>query len=122
MNSSCTKFLDRLSSAWPGVADVRKETIEYWKPEEPPLTAAFAEVGGRIVMEIDSIPENTLQSMMSQIDDGMASSDDQLGIAVATWMIEAMIGRAAHTDGRLDEILEKFGPLSKSHAEAWIAS
>ena len=120
MNAYCVSFLDRMACLWLGVAKARKETERYWTPEEPPLTEAFSEVGHRIVDDMALFDSDTKRSIMELIEEGMESLDEPLGTAVATGLIEGMIGRAAHVDGKLNELLSDFGPLSRAHATAWI--
>ena len=120
MNSICTDFLDQLSNIWPAVNEARDETTAYWHPDEPPLTTAFSEVGRKIMLEFTNLNRELRSSIFALIEEGMASADDELGIAVATGLIEGLIGTAARADVSLEDLLFELGPLSKVHAEAWI--
>jgi len=118
MNIETLAFLDGLSRISPVIAEARDATIDYWSPDEPPITIAFAEIGHAIVDEIDAFDSAAQQAMFQMIEVGISSDDEQLSTAVATGLIEGMVGRA-NRRGNFPEFLAKLGPNSRSHAVAW---
>jgi hypothetical protein len=122
MNQKCANFIVRLTEIAPSLLAAYNDTLDYWKPEEPPLTTAYGELGDKIVDDFDSFSPDIREAVMSLIEEGMSSDDELLGIAVATGLIEAMVGRASRSQGGVQRVLSQFGPLSRSHAEAWIGA
>jgi hypothetical protein len=51
----------------------------------------------------------------------MESRDQKLVTAVATGLIEALVTRAARTEGLWEQMALFLGPRSRHHAEAWLA-
>jgi len=98
---------------------VHRETIEYWAPELPPITIAYAEIGTKLVDIFDALDPNTRRSIFALVETGMQSDDEAVGTAVATGLIEALVGHASRL-GRWEHVGEELGPLSKSHADVWL--
>jgi hypothetical protein len=120
MNLVCKNFLAQLSSVWPVVGTAFLKSTAYWHPDEPPLTVVFGDIGQVIVDHFDVIDSEVRAEIMKLIEVGIATEDEQLGIAVETGMIEAMTGAAANTKGRTEALLNELCPLSKAHAKAWL--
>lgn len=118
MNTKASEFLDRLARISPLIEEARSETIEYWSPDEPPMTVAFAEIGHAIVDKIDALDSDAQQAAFQMIEEGISSDDEQLSTAVATGLIEAIVGRSADR-GSFPEFLAKLGQNSRFHAVAW---
>lgn len=113
------KFLNDLFLLSPVLADTHKETLEYWHPEPPPVTIAYAEIGKAIVDQIDAMREDTRRGVFDLIEDGVKSSNQDLGVAVATGLLEALVGRACRKDTG-SRILKELGPQAQAHARAWL--
>lgn len=94
MDNKATELLDRLSRLSPFIAEARNETIDYWSPDEPPITVAFAEIGHAIVDKIDELDSDAQQAAFQMIEEGISSDDEQLSTAVATGLIEGIVGHA----------------------------
>jgi hypothetical protein len=65
----------------------------------------------------------TSDSIFHLIENGMESSDEELGTAVATGLIEGMVGYACgsgSSEGRWDEVRSRLRRLSRSHADEWV--
>jgi hypothetical protein len=118
MDNKATELLDRLSRLSPFIAEARNETIDYWSPDEPPITVAFAEIGHAIVDKIDELDSDAQQAAFQMIEEGISSDDEQLSTAVATGLIEGIVGHASKL-GSFQELLAKLGQNSRSHAIAW---
>ncbi|MFA5490909.1 MAG: hypothetical protein WC284_17145 [Candidimonas sp.] len=122
MNNVSRKFIDRLVAVSPTLSSAFNETVEYWEPETPPVTIAFAELGQSVFENFETLGPARIQEIMAMIEEGIASDDDELSTAVATGFIEAVVGQASKVEGDLERVLPTFGRLSRSHAEAWIGS
>lgn len=118
MNENSREFIEKMCLLSPRLVDAHKETIDWWKPDVPPVTIAFGDIGQRIVDDLSATDAATNDAIFRLIEEGMTSDDDELGRAVATGLIEAMVGRAAHL-GILDQVRTHFGKLSRSHADWW---
>lgn len=118
MNMKATEFLNDLAGISPAIMQARDETIAYWAPDEPPITVAFAEVGHALVDEIAILDNSAREAAFLMIEEGISSEDEQLSTAVATGLIEAMVGHAAKR-GSYSEILALLGSNSRLHAKAW---
>lgn len=118
MSENTEKFLADILALSPALAEAHKDTIDYWCPERPPVIIAYAEVGERLADEFDTMDVEMRSSVFNLIESGMKSEDNELGTAIATGLIEGLIGRAARK-GNWPHVRAVLGPLSLSHADAW---
>lgn len=118
MNTKATKFLNDFAGISPAISRARDETIDYWAPDEPPITVAFAEVGHALVEEIDVLDNSALEAAFLMIETAISCENEQLSTAVATGLIEGMVGRATQR-GNYSKILTMLRPNSWSHAQVW---
>ena len=121
MNEDTQRFLAEITALSNGLAEAHRETIEYWEPDSPPVTIAFAEIGHRLVDEFEAMDPGTRTSVFHLIEERIESDDEELATAIATGLIEGMAGRAARC-GNWDSVRAEFGPLSRFHADAWAGS
>lgn len=121
MNSNVDRFLATIKKLSHELTAAHEKTVEYWLPDHPPITIAFSEIGCCLADDFEKIEKVARERIFLLIEDGVASDDEELGTAVATGLIEGMVVRAI-TRGNWDSIAMELGPLSKSHAEAWIGN
>ncbi len=121
MSIECQKFLDSLGAISAGVKSAEQEMLKEWFPELPPVTTLFAAVGYRIAEDFDKNGEQINRSLFSLIESAMKSDDLVLGTAVATGLLEALVGRVAQEEGLWVRISPLLGPSSLHHAEAWMS-
>lgn len=121
MNMQCQKFLDELGEISPAVKSVEQEMLKDWLPEFPPVTTLFAAVGYRIAEDFDKNSEQINRSFFFLIEIAMESDDLLLGTAVATGLLEALVGCVAQEKGLWARISPLLGPKSLYHAEAWMS-
>ena len=57
--TKASEFLNNFAGIFPAIAQARDETTEYWAPEEPPITVAFAEIGHAFFNEIAVLEHNS---------------------------------------------------------------
>lgn len=118
MNEYCRNFMLKVCNLAAPLAETHRETIDEWSPGDPPTTIAFADIGQRVVDDIEMLSPSAEKALFQLIEEGMMSSDEELGRAVATGLIEAMVGRAASL-GTWDKIRARLGKLSRDHADRW---
>jgi len=121
MEVRCQKFVDALVELSVGLQSACLSAIEYWHPDEPPVTILFAELGDRIVEDFDLMSIDTKRGVFGLIETAMASGDSKLVTAVATGLIEAIVATASRQVGVWERISPLMGDLSRRHAEAWMA-
>ena len=118
MNEQAVSFIQEITALSSGLSLAYQETINYWAPHSPPLTVALSSLGRRVVTDFNSVDFATNEAVFNVIERAFAKGDWELSTAVATGMIEAIVGEAIHV-GIWGEILPLFGKLSASHALAW---
>lgn len=119
MNDSSRRFIELLVAVAPPLKVTFEDTIAYWRPEPPPVTIAFGELGESLVEHYQFFGPDQIREIMTIIEEGINSQNDELSTAVATGLIEAIVGHASAVKDRLEPILSQFGPASRSHADAW---
>lgn len=122
MEKSCREFVDTLIEQAASLQIAYRETVEYWEPDEPPVTTLFAALGGQIAEDFDRTGTEVNQSIFRLIEAAMVSDDRSLVTAVATGLIEAIVGRAWRQEDLWLRILPMLGDLTRQHAEAWVAT
>lgn len=76
MSENTEKFLADILALSPALAEAHKDTIDYWCPERPPVTIAYAEVGERLTDEFDTMDVEMRSSVFNLIESGMKSEDN----------------------------------------------
>lgn len=122
MHVSCQKFVDQFVALSEGMRISIRDTVEYFAPNEPPVTALFEALGDRIAKDFDSTSEDVNQQVFRLIEDAMTSGDSHLVTAVATGLIEAIATETARNEGLWQRISPMLGERSLHHAKAWLAS
>ena len=121
MDISCSEFVDALLKQSASLEPVRLQTVEYWEPDEPPVTILFAALGEGIARQFDNNKKESNLALFHLIESGMSSPNSELVTAVATGLIEAMVSQAAQVEGLWLRMSPLLGYLSRRHAESWLA-
>jgi hypothetical protein len=111
-------FVHEITACSPGLSAAHQATIDYWAPDNPPAIIALSELGHRIVDDFNSVDRATNEAIFKMIEEALAKGDAELSRAVATGIIEGIVGRAMRI-GIWGEVQPLFGKLSASHATAW---
>ncbi len=122
MQVSCQEFVSQIVRLSEGMKTSLHETLEYFAPNEPPVTALFEALGDRIAEDFDSASLDVNQQVFHLIEEAMGSGDSHLVTAVATGLIEAIVTRTARSEGLWLRIFPMLGERSLHHAKAWMAS
>jgi len=122
MHLSCQKFVDQIVALSEGMQISNRETVDYFAPNEPPVTTLFGALGERIAEDFDSASMVVNQQVFRLIEDAMTSGDSHLVTAVATGLIEAIATETARNEGLWQRISPMLGERSLHHAKAWLAS
>ena len=117
----CEDFIELLIAMSGGLLATHQTTLDEWRPDVPPVTTLFAALGARIAVESDDASEATNQKIFSLVEGAMECGDTQLTTAVATGLLEGLVGRAARTTGKLERITPFLGPRSLQHVKAWMS-
>lgn len=120
MDTVYQDFVNGLVHQTLGLKTAYKEVLEYWHPDEPPVTTLFAALGDRIADDFDITEPSVNSQIFALIESAMNSSDQRLVTAVATGLIEAMISRVVAKEECLQRLMQGLGVLSRKHAEAWM--
>lgn len=121
MKDSCKEFIETLLEYSGGMQEIYRKTVDYWSPDEPPVTTLFAAIGDQIVEYFWATGNDVKHEVFQLIEGAMNSDDDQLVTAVATGLIEAMVSIASQQEQLLQQVLPMFGMRSRNHADAWLA-
>jgi hypothetical protein len=121
MESYFQQFIDSLVVLSETLQISYRKTMDYWQPDEPPITTLFAALGDQISEDFDNIGLDTSRHIFHLIEEAMNSNNSGLVTAVATGLIEAMVAQAARKDGLWERLSPLLGATSRHHAEAWLA-
>lgn len=119
MNKNSKDFIIQLTKLSNLLEDEMQNTVKYWEPEEPPITVLFGDIGREITKQFYNFECETKNKIFALIEQGINSDDDELGTAVATGTIEAMVGSAYNDKKLWEAIKSSFGEASRDHAVAW---
>ena len=122
MNVQSREFVEALVRESPGLQAVYREDLDYWAPDEPPVTVLFGALGRRIVEEFEQAGTDANQRIFALIESGMADKDLQgeFSTALATGLIEALVNKAERMN-LWQPISESLGKLSRDYVDAWFA-
>jgi len=112
-------FLLSLASKSPVLNETLDRCFLRWRPEEPPITVAFGELGHAVGEHFHDLPIETQQKIFAQIEEGMVSSDEGLATAVATGLIEALVTESDRRTELWSQFEKLLGPESLKHAVCW---
>ena len=118
MQEQVTSFILKITGISPGLKDEYNKISAYWAPDQPPVTTALGQLGDRIVDDLDIIDLVANEAIFAEIEKVMVGDDIELKTAVATGMIEGIVGRASR-GGTWDRIRPILGKASASYADAW---
>ena len=121
MKTVCQDFVIAIIRQSPALQSAYHEIIDYWRPDEPPVTILFAALGDQIAADFDKAGRGANRQIFGQIETAMASGDENLVTAVATGLIEAMVVHVAQDEDALGRMSSMFGDLSRKHALAWLS-
>jgi hypothetical protein len=119
MEPSCVHFSEKLMGTSSFLQMVGHEVFEYWEPDPPPVIVLFAALGKELARQFDAVAHKDKENIFQLIEDGMTSDDVALRTAVATGIIEALIGATGVDEILWSRISLQLGDVSRHHAEAW---
>ena len=98
--------------------DVQK-CFEFWTPETPPALLIFSAIGRSIGSNINELDERDKIRLFNSIENGIASNDHTVSTAIATGLIEALLGSIGEDCVKWEKIFIFLGSETKKHALAW---
>lgn len=120
MNEECQLFLDALIDISPRLKEAYNDTLDYWAPDTPPVTTMFAAFGEKIADDFATEDLGICIKIFEKIESAMCHGKEELVIAVATGLIEAIVGRLAGDPEGWEAISKAMGECSRKHAEIWM--
>lgn len=96
-----------------------EQYMKYWNTEEPLTILIFSRIGSSVLKNFDKMNEKEKKILFKHIEKGMISDSENLSIAVATGLIEAIVNRTNDDDEVWKKIVELLGEKSLRHALAW---
>lgn len=119
MSLKYEEFLAELFSIDPSLRVVSKTVYDDWAPGNPPLTILFATLGIKFAEGYEGRDFEINQKILRLVEEGVISEDDELGTAVATGMVEAMVNNFLLDGTRWEKHKKELGEQTLRHAEAW---
>ena len=111
--------LTTLISDIPALNKQLQNCIRWWEPDSPPSTIAYGEIGRAIGEHLAEIPGKEQVRIFADIETSMASSNEDLAVAVATGLFEALLTQADKNPKLWTELGKLFGAASARYAMAW---
>ena len=121
MKERCRKYVEVLPTQSSGLQATHDETVEHWRPDEPPVTTGFAALDDRIIENFESVGVNNNRQLFQLIETAMCSGDNDLETVDATGLIETIIARSWRQEGLWKCISPMLGDQSRKYASAWLA-
>lgn len=119
MNASTQDCLQTLIGLDPAVGKSVERLVASWFPEAPPVTIIFSQAGDTIADHLAQMSVDTQREIFDVIERGMTSQEEELRNAVATGLIEALVGKSDRQPGLFAQFEQLFGPASAKHAMEW---
>lgn len=96
-----------------------EQLIEEWSPDTPPLTIVFSSLGRSLSRHSSTLSKKVLRDICKTMEELLNRGDDSVKNAVATGMLEAMLGESSA--GRCDMLtfLPFLGNQTKSFCRSW---
>jgi hypothetical protein len=93
--------------------------IEYWKPEAPPETTIYGDIGWAIIDNIDKFDDTTRVRIFEKMESGIEATNEPLGTVVATGMVEGIVNLILEDRKNFEKFLGYMGKKTREHAIAW---
>ncbi|MCO7246026.1 hypothetical protein [Halomonas sp. Mc5H-6] len=119
MGRKYREFLTELFAIDSSLKVVSDNVYEDWAPVSPPLTILFATIGVKFAEEYEERSLEINQKILRLVEEGVVSEDEELGTAVATGMVEAMVNNFLLDGIQWEKCKKQLGEQTLKHAEAW---
>lgn len=96
-----------------------KDVNDYRDPEDPMPTLLLASFGLQMAAHFEQISSAEWNVLVRLIEEGVSNEDKDVGEAVATGLLEAMVNYAEATEGLWPEIEARLGPEALDYADAY---
>lgn len=102
----------------PVSAALEEQVKEEFRPHPPGINSLCSHIGWSISENIDGI--ESAADIFQLIEEGICNGTDELGDAIATGLIEAMISESDGDPGKWVGMFPRLGPRSAAYANAWL--
>lgn len=120
MNIHCNDFFSEMVALYKGFEQAKLDCESYWSPDEPPLTTLFSSLGRKVCEDFWSIDVDIKIMFFEKIEAAMNSEDNDLRIAVATGLIEAMVAKSFDEKELWLSMSGFFGKKTSEHINGWL--
>lgn len=120
MSKAGRKLVEALAAESAALKVVLQDADDYWAPDEPPVTTVLASYAARLLQTSDGPAAPETRRALVAIEAAMAGGDADLTTAAATGFIEGLVACASRQQA-LPQVLASLGPMSRRHADAWLA-
>ena len=111
-------FTEKLAMLLPLFQPAMRDAEEFWSPDKPPVVVLLGNLGGAFAAGFQTLSTGDKKAVAEWLEYGMKGGADDLGTAVATSFIEALVHKA-EANGIWPEVEAVLGPLSQSFAAAY---
>lgn len=105
----------------PGVRAAGDAEFAWWRPEPPPPTILFGEIGRVLAEQFEALGEDRRAAAFAALESAMADEDETVANAAAVGLIEALIHRLDVSHGGWSVLEPYLGPRSRAYADAYEA-
>jgi hypothetical protein len=103
----------------PQLAEVRKAVSGDSEPTAPPDIFLFSEFGVAITRIVDNVEESQIAELFDAIEDYMRNGDENVGAAVATGLLEALLNESSAKRFDFQKVSRFLGDRTKEYCVAW---
>ena len=96
-----------------------EQLIEEWSPDAPPLTIVFSSLGRSLCCHSSTSSDKALMEICTVIEELMNRGDDTVKDAVATGMLEGMLGESSAGMCDMLTLAPFLGAQTKAYCRSW---
>ncbi|BCS48584.1 hypothetical protein JUNP479_1264 [Aeromonas jandaei] len=112
-------YLDVLEGFSDEIKSEVNVAMHSWYPDAVPVTYLFGLIGSALADVFPKLTESERRSLFNHIEQGVLADDEAFSTAVATGLLEGIVGKASQTDRRWDEIEPYLEDESRIYITAW---
>jgi hypothetical protein len=116
---SMIQFADTMLSRSTFLRDYCRDLEEYVDPQAPLPISLLGYFGSQIAANFDVISPDEWATLSAMIEQGLASNDEDVGIAIATGLIEGLVHRAEAIENLWPRIEASLGSKARNYADAY---
>lgn len=99
--------------------ETKENTIEYWRPDLPPITVIFADIGLALGKNMDRISIQDVKDIIKRAEKWRKIGDDSIETAVSTGFIETFASEC-HKLNKWDDLKNMISPQFRLDGDLWV--